>query len=52
MYVLIADAVIALELVRRVNLLLFGIMIMGHAAKKNCEITEISFFEHEKCEFF
>jgi len=23
-------------------------MIMGHAAKKHCEITEISFFEHKK----
>jgi len=38
---------IALELVRRVNLL-FGIVIMGHAAKKNREITEISFSEHKK----
>jgi len=38
---------IALELVRRVNLL-FGIMIMGHAAIKKREITEISFFEHKK----
>jgi len=42
---------IALELVRRVNLL-FGIMIMGHASKKNCDFTEISFFEHKKVEDF
>ena len=39
---------IALELVRRVNLLFgIGIMIMGHAAKKS-EITEITFFEQKK----
>jgi len=40
---------IALELVRRVNLL-FGIMIMGQAAKNNCEITEISFLSTRKVE--
>jgi len=41
---------IALELVRRVNLL-FDIMIMGHAAKKNFGITEFPFLSTRKIEF-
>jgi len=39
---------IALELVRRVNLVGFGIMIMGHAAKKKVKSLKYSFFEHKK----